>query len=800
MSAARYAVVFLVLAGCVSVAHGAELVWARQIAGTGPDSATAVTIDSNGDLYVVGGFSDTVDFDPSASIVNLTSAGAQDAYVWKLNSSGDLVWVLQLGASGPDIALGITIDGSDLYVVGSFSGTVDVDPSPAVQTLTSAGGDDAFVWKLTSAGALVWARSAGGADVDQARAVAVDPGDDVFVGGTFSLTADFDPPSATLTATSAGLRDAFVWKLTAAGNPVWVRRGGGTAGDLVEAVSVDGPDVIAVGNFVGTADFDPSASLLTAVGNADGFAWKLDDTGALGWLAHAATGPGNQHCNDVLVYQGRVHVAGWFRNLTDFDPSAAVANLFSAGNRDFFLSRLDSTTGAFINVLGMGSTTQDAANAIAVESSLNQFGIVGPFTGTMDFDPGPGVFTLTSVGGEDAYMLRIDANDNFLDAAHADNPAPGSGPPVVPLNGDEALDVALDGVFTYAVGRFRQTADFDPSVQSLPVTSLGSSDGFVWKLSPTPVIERSSGFCFTGTSTGADYSWLIDIDPINGAEDPGEPVDSLVTNTVPPSATGFSTDFIASINGNAQSAAWMCHAAPLPQDCFWVACGGRCSITTTTACLVDSDCPISETCLTILPPWEFYVGPPGVPATCHVTNAGCAFNPTIIEQTGCTMDLDCEDGLPCTIDTCRSGLCDGVTTGDTDSDAICDAIDVCPNDADSMQEDVDSDGFGDACDTCLGAPNPGQQPATFGLDITAVDKTTFSWGVPRDAEYVRGDVLLVASYVTDPSVPLVQAAQFTDGDPVTPGGGFFYLVRDDCVAASWQTAFGSEPGRDGAIP
>jgi hypothetical protein len=110
-----------------------------------------------------------------------------------------------------------------------------------------------------------------------------------------------------------------------------------------------------------------------------------------------------------------------------------------------------------------------------------------------------------------------------------------------------------------------------------------------------------------------------------------------------------------------------------------------------------------------------------------------------------------------------------VATDDTDADGVCDAIDLCPNDADGMQEDVDGDGIGDACDNRPQVSNPGQQPAASGLDIAALDKNTFSWGIAQDVVYTRGDVLLVDSYTTALLVPLVQASQFTDG--TLPGGG-----------------------------
>ena len=74
----------------------------------------------------------TVDFDPSAQVLNLTSFGPEDAFVWKLNASGALVWARQAGGGiGTNTASGVAVDSSGaVYVTGGFQGTADFDPGP----------------------------------------------------------------------------------------------------------------------------------------------------------------------------------------------------------------------------------------------------------------------------------------------------------------------------------------------------------------------------------------------------------------------------------------------------------------------------------------------------------------------------------------------------------------------------------------------------------------------------------------------------------------------------------------------
>ena len=137
---------------------------------------------------------------------------------------------------------------------------------------------------------------------------------------------------------------------------------------------------------------------------------------------------------------------------------------------------------------------------------------------------------------------------------------------------------------------------------------------------------------------------------------------------------------------------------------------------------------------------------------------------------------------------------------DTDLDGHVDAIDNCPTVSNPGQADGDADTVGDACDNCVDFPNPAQGPVALGQTIQALDPENFVWSTPVDIVYMRGDLSLVSSYTWNlvQSVPLT--ASFMDLSTPSPSAAFFYLVRPDCPAGSWQTSPGAEPGRDAALP
>ena len=327
-----------------------NLVWAKAMGGISSDFGYGIAVDATGNVYATGNFNGTVDFDPNAGVLNLTSAaGSNDIFVSKLDATGNLVWAKAMGGTGADFGNGIALDATgNVYTTGYFNGTADFDPNAGVLNLTSAGSNDIFVSKLDATGNLVWAKGMGGTATDIGNGIAVDATGSVYTTGYFQGTADFDPNAAVLNLTSAGSLDVFVSKLDASGNLIWAKAIGDTANDIGFGINLDATgNVYTTGYFNGTVDFDPNAGVsnLTAVGSVDIFVYKLDSTGNFAW-AKAMGGTGNDLGLGIAVNGGNVHVIGYFNGTVDFDPNAAVSNLISAGGDDIFVHKMNVTAAA----------------------------------------------------------------------------------------------------------------------------------------------------------------------------------------------------------------------------------------------------------------------------------------------------------------------------------------------------------------------------------------------------------------------------------------------------------------------
>jgi len=143
--------------------------WTKQLGSSSRDSANGVATDSSGNVYVTGMTNGGLD--------GCKNAGIEDLFVVKYNSSGTKQWTNQLGSSSRDSANGVATDSSgNVYVTGMTNGGLD--------GCKSAGVEDLFVVKYNSSGTKQWTNQLGSSSRDSANGVATDSSGNIYVTGT----------------------------------------------------------------------------------------------------------------------------------------------------------------------------------------------------------------------------------------------------------------------------------------------------------------------------------------------------------------------------------------------------------------------------------------------------------------------------------------------------------------------------------------------------------------------------------------------------------------------------------------
>jgi uncharacterized delta-60 repeat protein len=285
------------------------LVWQKTWGGTDSEWGEGIAVDVSGNIYVTG---------PTYSF----GAGMDDTFLLKYSSAGALLWQKTWGGTGADRGNGVAVDASGNIYVAGYTGSF------------GAGVDDVLLLKYSPAGALLWQKTWGGTDSDDAFSVAVDASGNIYVTGR---TRSF----------GAGSWDVLLLKYSPAGALLWQKTWGGTDSDDGQRCAVDASGNIYVTG--GTRSF--------GAGMDDAFLLKYSPAGALLWQKTWGGTDMDYGWSVAVDVSGNICVAG------------STAS-FDAGLDDVLVLKY-SSAGALLWQKTWGGTDYDNGNGVAVDASGN---------------------------------------------------------------------------------------------------------------------------------------------------------------------------------------------------------------------------------------------------------------------------------------------------------------------------------------------------------------------------------------------------------------------------------------------
>ena len=302
----------------------------------------------------------------------------------------------------------------------------------------------------------LWARGAGGTGYDDGYSIAIDSQGNQYVTGRFESTVSF----GNHILTSNGREDLFVAKLDPDGNWLWVVQAGGTgSNDWGGGVALDGAgNAYVTGSYGGTVSF--GSYTLTSSGYNDIFVAKMDPSG--NWLWAVSAGGG------FIDWGNRIAVDGWGNAYVTVRSDSETITFgsctltrFGPGT-DIYVAKLDHSGNWLWAVQAGGPDQYDEGHDIAVDGEGNPW-VTGIFQGTATF----GSQTLTSGGGTDIFVAKLNTNGNWLWAVQAGGTAD-----------DWGHEIAVDGEGNpWVTGWFQGTATFGSQTMT-----AGGTDIYVAKL------------------------------------------------------------------------------------------------------------------------------------------------------------------------------------------------------------------------------------------------------------------------------------------------------------------------------
>jgi hypothetical protein len=253
--------------------------WTRTFGSSASDYPNGMCSDDAGGVYIVG--------DTLGSLAG-TNLGSFDCFLARYSGDGDQLWIRQFGTAELDSAWAAFPDGAGgVYVAGDTLGGL----GPMPQGLS-----DCWIARYDSSGERLWIKQFGTSNGDGITTLCADGAGGLYAAGwTFG---SFGGPAT-------GNLDAFVARLAADGQVIWVRQLGTSSPDVAGSVSPDGSGGVYIfGDTMGALAQPPLG------GSGDLFLAHYNASGQLRWLRQFGTALTDSAAAAVPDASGGVYVAG----------------------------------------------------------------------------------------------------------------------------------------------------------------------------------------------------------------------------------------------------------------------------------------------------------------------------------------------------------------------------------------------------------------------------------------------------------------------------------------------------------
>jgi len=461
-----------------------DLLTSTFLGGSGFDKANSVAVDGE-DNVTVTGLTGSDDFPTTPGAFDATWAGDVDVFVSRLNSAGDrLLYSTFLGGDGTDRANSIALGPAGDTVIAGATNSAQFPTSPGAYDASHNGQYDAFASRLNATGsALLYSTFLGGSELDRCQDLALDAaGNAVLTGLTYS--ANFPVTPYALDAGYSGSYDVFVSRLNAAGSALlYSTYLGGKDIDIANGLAVDADGAIALTGLTESADFPATPGAYDITYNGERDAFVS--------LLNSA--------GDALLYS--TFLGGGFQDEGRAVTLDLAGRAIIAGNtqsRDFpttpgafdndylgsdiFIARLNGAGSALSYSTFLGGEDYDSASSLALDDAGNV--VLTGYTGSSEFPTTAGAYDISRNGGSDVFVTQLKADGGSLLYSTF----------LGQLDHEGASSLALDGEGNVVITGDTYSPYFPTTFGAYDTSFNGYNDPFIARLSLNPSLDARRVF------------------------------------------------------------------------------------------------------------------------------------------------------------------------------------------------------------------------------------------------------------------------------------------------------------------
>jgi len=324
--------------------NSGDLIWAFNEGGNYDDSGSGLSLDDDDNIFLVGSFKGSANFDAGGNMITLNAAGGgedQDGFIAKYSGDGNLIWAVSYGfAQGSDGISFIEIDtlGNSFVAGFKYAGFLPYY--------------DPVIVKLNSVGDVLWSDSPTGVSNDLLSGLARDEEGNSYITGSFTIDLTFGDTTL-LAGNEMDLTNIYIAKYSNDGDILWAKclpgtggptPYGGNLGDEARDINIDDHGYIYLaGYFSGTTTFgnDCHTVDLTTESYKDIFVAKLNGDADLQWALRTG-GTNNQTSSTICPNDGNILISGYYQ--TSANIGGTYLGGFGGWSDIFIADILDQTT------------------------------------------------------------------------------------------------------------------------------------------------------------------------------------------------------------------------------------------------------------------------------------------------------------------------------------------------------------------------------------------------------------------------------------------------------------------------
>jgi hypothetical protein len=384
--------------------------WATYYGGRNNESGEGITCDDAANVYICGETQSDTGISTVGAYKRVYSGhAADDAFIAKFNSNGNIVWGTYYGSIKDDYAYAITYDGnSHIYITGYTLDLDSIATSGAYKTHRSDS-DDAFLAKFNTSGSLAWGTYFGGSSIDRAYGVVCDVAGNVYIDGYTYSNDSITTPGAYQTAFGGGLYDGFLAKFNSAGTLKWSTYYGSDSEDVLLDIDYDknSNDIFLTGttnSHSNIATHGTFMDTLPVANDIKGMIVKFDTSGNRLWSSYFIGASQTISC-DVA---GCTYVAGETSDSTS--GVSTTGGSFGGGYSDGFVYKFSPSGQRLWGIYLGGSNLDFLAASVAADKYLY---ISGSTYSTNNIATS-GSFQPSLAGYSDGYIIKLNIDTTLV--------------------------------------------------------------------------------------------------------------------------------------------------------------------------------------------------------------------------------------------------------------------------------------------------------------------------------------------------------------------------------------------------